>query len=670
MRYQCVKSIMHTQKHDSLLMPILLLTEASGKYYRFENDDNESLQRWSSTIGIFTAISGNILISFALNIQRLAHIKIHERKISKMLNSEFLEGLTTIRSLTHAENIDQSEDDYHSCIETFTSQNHLSSFEQLDEDHFRDKSYLCSPYWWIGIFLMTLGEAGNFLAYGFAPASIVSPLGVVAIISNCVIAPILLKEKFRLRDFWGVIVAIAGAITVVMSAKQEEQKLGPHEIIEAILRTEFKVYMVVTLFLIGILAWASPRYGGKTIFIDLGLVGLLGGYTALSTKGLSSMLSSTLWRALATPISYMLILVLIGTAVLQVRYLNKALQQFDSTQVIPVQYLTFTLSVIIGSTILYRDMDKISVENAVKFMGGCLLAFLGVWLITSGRPSNEGDEENRHLTNQKLNDEQIGLPKVDESRRSASAGILVHDEVLVNTSNTRDIKMPMKSNLNGSRTISYPSSKLLTNLTQTIDARGDFSEVSPLLNKNKDKYPDELSRYSSNSERHFSAQSPNIEVHTSTMNTPGLQTTSRPMFLRHSRTLPNILESANPPETVKLEFHSTLNRVLVPRLKPGSFITSLSGGLSGATVDSFRRGINSTMRNRTLKSNYRCFRPNLIPSPVLAEINNSPELLGTQCERGALSIAKKREDSSKKLLSVSLDSGHHRMFRTSAQSFH
>src|SRR6202012_637307 len=55
------------------------------------------------------------------------------------------------------------------------------------------KSYLKSPYWWAGIVLMTLGECGNFLAYGFAPASIVSPLGVVAIISNCIIAPLVMK---------------------------------------------------------------------------------------------------------------------------------------------------------------------------------------------------------------------------------------------------------------------------------------------------------------------------------------------------------------------------------------------------------------------------------------------------------------------------------------------
>jgi magnesium transporter len=148
-----------------------------------------------------------------------------------------------------------------------------------DNSHDHDSTYLKSPYWWGGIVLMTIGEAGNFLAYGFAPASIVSPLGVVALISNCVIAPIMLKERFRMREFWGVVVAVAGAVTVVLSAKQQEKKLGPHEILGAITTVEFEVYMAVTISLIVILMWASPRYGSNTILIDLGLVGLFGRQT-------------------------------------------------------------------------------------------------------------------------------------------------------------------------------------------------------------------------------------------------------------------------------------------------------------------------------------------------------------------------------------------------------
>ncbi|KAK3333397.1 magnesium transporter NIPA-domain-containing protein [Cercophora scortea] len=263
---------------------------------------------------------------------------------------------------------------------------------------------------------------GNFLAYGFAPASIVSPLGVVALVSNCIIAPIFFKEVFRRRDFIGVVIAVTGAVTVVLSAKGEETKLGPHEVWDAITTIEFEIYMGVSVALIVLLMWLSPRYGNRTILIDLGLVGLFGGYTALSTKGVSSMLSSTLLGAFTTPVTYALLFVLLSTAVMQVRYVNKALQRFDSTQVIPIQFVLFTLSVIIGSAVLYRDFERTTSEQAVKFIGGCLFTFFGVFLITSGRPRHdeeedtlsdtEGIEETINLSNQ-------GPPAQQTPRRSS-----------------------------------------------------------------------------------------------------------------------------------------------------------------------------------------------------------------------------------------------------------
>ena len=111
------------------------------------------------------------------------------------------------------------------------------------------------------------------------------------------------------------------------------------------------------------------------------------------------MLSSTLWRALTTPVTYALVAVLMGTAVMQVKYVNKALARFDSTQVIPVQFVMFTLSVIIGSAVLYRDFEKATAENVGKFIGGCLLTFFGVFLITSGRPRRDDEDgKERRLT--------------------------------------------------------------------------------------------------------------------------------------------------------------------------------------------------------------------------------------------------------------------------------
>ncbi|OLN81584.1 putative magnesium transporter NIPA7 [Colletotrichum chlorophyti] len=392
-------------------------------------DDDKDLQNWSSLIGIITAIVGNVLIALALNVQRYAHIRLHRERVRARRRAR--------EALKHSQNGGQAgsygsvgsdgdlargdgqqSNEHHDAGESepltrsFRSEDSAAS-DYSGDDEKAPSTYLQSPYWWAGQILISLGEMGNFLAYGFAPASIVSPLGVVALISNCIIAPILFKETFRHRDFWGVVIAVAGVVIVVLSAKQEETKLDPDDVWDAITTMAFEIYLAVTISLIIVLMWASPKYGHRTILIDLGLVGLFGGFTALSTKGVSSMLSSTLLGAFKTPVTYALLFVLLFTAVMQVRYVNKALQRFSSTQVIPIQFVLFTLCVIIGSAVLYRDFERTSAEQAVKFVGGCLFTFFGVFLITSGRNEEDIDDS---MSDVEGVEETIGLAEQDPTQ--------------------------------------------------------------------------------------------------------------------------------------------------------------------------------------------------------------------------------------------------------------
>ena len=85
------------------------------------------------------------------------------------------------------------------------------------------------------------------------------------------------------------------------------------------------------------------------------------------------------------PVTYLLLAVLISSALLQIRYVNRALQRFNSTQVVPTQFVLFTISVIVGSAILYRDFERATPAALSRFVGGCLLTFGGVYLITGGR---------------------------------------------------------------------------------------------------------------------------------------------------------------------------------------------------------------------------------------------------------------------------------------------
>ncbi|OAA34415.1 DUF803 domain membrane protein [Metarhizium rileyi] len=409
------------------------------------SDPGEVLQQWSSIIGIVTAIVGNVFIALALNVQRYAHTRLNKERVrvrqqaraavkrAQSSSNGALYGTMPGKPNGHGSGNGHSHTVSINGASGISAEggtaepdpasqssplNATTDADSTDEEQSKGTStYLKSPYWWLGQILITLGEMGNFLAYGFAPASIVSPLGVVALVSNCIIAPVMFHEPFRVRDFWGVIIAVGGVVTVVSSANQEETKLEPHDVWDAITTMEFEIYLGITISLIVLLMWASSRYGRRTILIDLGLVGLFGGYTALATKGVSSMLSATLWRAFTTPVTYALVLILLVTAIMQVRYVNKALQCFDSTQVIPVQFVLFTLCVILGSAILYRDFEKTTAKRAAAFVGGCLLTFFGVFLITSGRHQKEADEEDQ-LSDVDGIEETISLARHEETTSS------------------------------------------------------------------------------------------------------------------------------------------------------------------------------------------------------------------------------------------------------------
>ena len=595
-------------------------------------DGKSELQRWSSLIGIITAIVGNILISFALNIQRYAHIKLHEEKqrrkerlrnIGKGVQNGYGTNGTNgsnghVQELNGSDGTDEDntlQSSYHSDRSRSSCDSEHS--ERSDNDGNQDSSYLRSPYWWGGIVLMTIGEAGNFLAYGFAPASIVSPLGVVALISNCVIAPVMLKERFRMRDFWGVVVAVCGAVVVVLSAKGEEKKLGPHEIWGAITNTEFEIYMAITATLIAILLWASPKYGNKTILIDLGLVGLFGGYTALSTKGVASMLSSTLWRALTTPVTYGLVAVLVGTAIMQVKYVNRALQRFDSTQVIPIQFVMFTLSVIIGSAILYRDFEKATAESFSKFIGGCLLTFFGVFLITSGRPprednDDEGDSdeegEERIILNEQNgtaeenHDKHKEYQSVKTTPRYRDDGTVDEDEIRDSRRSSRvsfaDQARPKTPQINLSSTYQPPG----RSVPSIMQSEAVKPEDSPLLNPWKTP-TDDLQRNARHPGLQSAMSTPHLPAEAQTSSDtlkPPAPPISRTTSQGNVHTHPNLQTSPQPPQGDRSERPMTPARHSISRMMPGPLLSPLSGGLSAVVADSLLRGVDAP-RSKSLR---------------------------------------------------------------------
>jgi drug/metabolite transporter (DMT)-like permease len=315
-------------------------------------------------IGILSAVAGNIVISVALNVQRYAHLR-------------------------------------------------LKPSSQPPSSADPERRYLRSSWWWLGVLLMTIGEAGNFIAYGFAPASVVSPLGVLALVSNCVIAPTFFGERISPRNILGVAVTVVGILFIITSVSPGAAETptglvtgpytingGPHDFLMiTISRLSFRVYLIcVTALIAGLLvlrqkAETTARTSTTYLFSNLGLVALVGAFTALSTKGLSGLLNNSFPQAFADPLTYILLLVLVITAVVQVLFLNAALEVFNATMVLPVHFVLFTISVIVGSAITFQEFKNSDATHLALFVIGCGFTFIGVWLITSSPGDGNGIRE-------------------------------------------------------------------------------------------------------------------------------------------------------------------------------------------------------------------------------------------------------------------------------------
>lgn len=314
---------------------------------------------------------------------------------------------------------------------------------------------------------------------------------------------------------------------------------------------------------------------------------------------------------------------------MQIRYINRALQRFDSTQVIPTQFVLFTLAVIIGSAVLYRDFESITAERATKFIGGCLLTFLGVYFITSGRvrgddeSSFSDDEEGsiglsngeRYRDGIDLSPPGHHIPKAShvspqgqfDTARSPPGSLLSQgiEGVDDDQSTPKGAFSAAPSSPRGSLTAESPTSGPSFDFTSPLRPPSRMSNPWADIRPQdvRTQSDDQIFRPSTPTEQSDTTQStvllrfpppPGIEQ------TPGSNTDAG--FVRRAST-PTLLTQANqrgqPDPVLETPTRRALRNSISHRFSPGPLLPTLSGGFTAVVADSIRRGDGSPLKDRT-----------------------------------------------------------------------
>ncbi|XP_032277550.1 NIPA-like protein 2 isoform X1 [Phoca vitulina] len=282
-------------------------------------------------LGVLLAILGNLVMSISLNIQKYSHVQ-----------------------LAHQEH---------------------------------PRPYFKSMLWWAGAALMAVGEMGNFAAYGFAPITLIAPLGCVSVTGSAIISVMFLKENLRASDLLGITLAFVGTYLLVNFAPNRSQSISARTVQYYFVGWQFLIYVILEILIFCTLLYFHKRKGMKHMVILLTLVALLASLTVISVKAVSGMItfSVTDKMQLTYPIFYIMFIIMIASCVFQVKFLNQATKLYATTMVVPVNHIFFTTSAIIAGIIFYQEFLGAAFLTVFIYIFGCFLSFLGVLLITRNR---------------------------------------------------------------------------------------------------------------------------------------------------------------------------------------------------------------------------------------------------------------------------------------------
>ncbi|KAJ0980909.1 hypothetical protein J5N97_009164 [Dioscorea zingiberensis] len=245
-------------------------------------------------------------------------------------------------------------------------------------------SYLLEPLWWLGMITMIVGEVANFVAYAFAPAILVTPLGALSIIVSAVLAHFMLKEKLHHLGILGCVMCIAGSVVIVIHAPQEKPITSVQEIWSMATQTTFLLYVASAIVLVFVLMFHfAPRYGHTNVLIFVGICSLMGSLSVMSVKALGTSLKLTFEgnNQLIYPETWFFMVVVITCVITQMNYLNKALDTFNTAIVSPIYYVMFTTLTILASVIMFKDWDGQVMGSIISEICGFIVVLSGTILL-------------------------------------------------------------------------------------------------------------------------------------------------------------------------------------------------------------------------------------------------------------------------------------------------
>ncbi|XP_038134090.1 NIPA-like protein 3 [Cyprinodon tularosa] len=305
-------------------------------------DDSQAQQGVSYTdnlIGTLLAISGNLLVSISLSIQKYSHVKLAGTK--------------------------------------------------------EQRTFYQTKTWWSGFVFICIGEGANFVSYAFAPIAVVAPLNAVSVLTSSILGFLFLREKSKAKDFaknhgltfLGYVLIIGGTYLFVSFGPNSHEILQAVNIVRHIVGWPVLLYLLLEIITFCLLLYFYKQRSANYLVIILLLVALLGSVTVITVKAVSGMLLLTLEGSMQLdyPIFTVMFVCMVASVVFQARFLSQACNLHDPSLAACINYIFSTCLAVVAGAVFYLEFLNEDVLHICMFVLGSALCFLGVFLVTKYR---------------------------------------------------------------------------------------------------------------------------------------------------------------------------------------------------------------------------------------------------------------------------------------------
>lgn len=233
---------------------------------------------------------------------------------------------------------------------------------------------------------MGVGELANFAAYAFAPASLVTPLGALSVLVSAVLSSHILHERLNLLGKVGCLLCILGSTMIVLHSPKEGNVNYIDVLGLMLLEPAFVIYVLFVTITSAMLIWVyAPRYGQTNVIVYILICSLIGSLSVTSCKGLGLAIRETIDgnNQMFHWVTWVCLISVVGCVSVQMNYLNKALDIFNTSIVTPIYYVFFTTFVLIASGILFNEFASLRAADTLGLLSGFLTVICAIFLLNA-----------------------------------------------------------------------------------------------------------------------------------------------------------------------------------------------------------------------------------------------------------------------------------------------